>query len=105
MAVRNLNRIFRPKSVAVVGASDKSSSIGHAVLNNLIDAEFPGEIYPVNPKHKRLADRKCYANVDALPEAPDLAVVCAPALVVPEIVRQCGEAGAIGTGGTFSRFS
>jgi len=96
MAVRNLNRIFRPKSVAVVGASDKSSSIGHAVLNNLIDAEFPGEIYPVNPKHKRLADRKCYANVDALPEAPDLAVVCAPALVVPEIVRQCGEAGALG---------
>ncbi len=93
MPIRNLDKIFEPKSVAVIGASEKPLAVGHIVLKNLIDGQFAGPIYPVNPKHKSLLDRQAYPNVAALPETPDLAVVCTPAVTVPDVVRQCGEAG------------
>ncbi len=96
MAIRNLNKIFRPKSIAVVGASEKPLAVGHVVLKNLIESGFSGPIYPINPKHKQLLNLPVFPNVGALPECPDLAVICTPAATVPDVVRQCGEAGVRG---------
>lgn len=96
MGTRNLNRIFQPRNVAVVGASERSSSVGSSVMQNLLDGEFPGAVVPVNPKHDRVFDRQSYASVTDISDGIDLAVVCTPAATVPEIVRQCGKAGAPG---------
>jgi acetyltransferase len=93
MAIRNLHKIFRPKSIAVVGASEKPLAVGHVVLKNLIESGFSGPIYPINPKHEQLLNLPVFPNVGALPECPDLAVICTPAATVPDVVRQCGEAG------------
>lgn len=96
MAVRNLQRIFRPRHVAVLGASNKKSSVASRVLKNLKQSGFPGPIYRVNPKYKRLGKEPCYASVADLPGPCDLAVICTPAATVPGLVRQCGEAGILG---------
>ncbi len=96
MPIQNLDKIFRPKSVAVVGASGKSKSVGHTVLQNLLDGEFKGDIYPVNPKYKAIGDTPCFASVAELPKTADLAVICTPARTVPEIILQCGESGILG---------
>lgn len=96
MPIQNLDKIFHPKSVAVVAASSRSTSVGHFVLCNLIDGGFKGDVYPVNPKYKAIGARPCFASVIELPTKADLAVICTPARTVPEIVRQCGEAGTLG---------
>ncbi|MGE3781080.1 MAG: acetate--CoA ligase family protein, partial [Pirellulaceae bacterium] len=93
MAVRNLNLIFNPRSVAVLGASRKRTSLGSIVLANLVSGGYTGTILPVNPKYRSIDDRACFAQVGELPEPPDLAVICTPAAIVPQLVRECGEAG------------
>ena len=93
MATRNLDKIVRPSSVAVVGASGRAKSVAFTALKNIVDGGFPGEIYPVNPKHRTVQGLKCFARVTELPIAPDLAMICTPARTVPQIVRDCGEAG------------
>lgn len=92
MATRNLDKIFRPNSVAVVGASGRSKSVGFTALRNLIESGFPGEVYPVNPKHKTIQGLKCVPRITDLAKTPDLAMICTPATTVPEVVRECGEA-------------
>jgi acetyltransferase len=96
MPIHNLDKIFHPQSVAVVGASRRSQSVGHTVLHNLIDGGFKGDVYPVNPKYEAIGNTPCFADVATLPKAADLVVICTPARTVPEIVRQCGEAGILG---------
>ena len=93
MSVYHLEKLFNPRSVAVVGASDKEDSIGTAVMRNLVMGGFTGEVYPVNPGHRKLWDRKVYKSVDRLPQAVDLVVVVTPIRLVPDIVRQCREKG------------
>lgn len=93
MPIRNLSKIFRPRSVAVIGASDKPASLGQTVLQNLGEAGFEGEVYPVNPNYEEVGTRKCYAKVADIGEPIDLAVVCTPASTVCGIVQECGEAG------------
>ncbi|AIU25673.1 GCN5 family acetyltransferase [Pandoraea pnomenusa] len=93
MTTRNLSQMFQPKSVAVIGASQRERRVGTTVLQNVIDGGFTGEIYPVNPKYSSLADRKCYRDVSDLPQAPDLAIVCTPRETVPGLIRDLGERG------------
>ena len=93
MSVRNLDRLFAPASVAVIGATERPHSVGATVLRNVIDGAFKGQVYPVNPKYRTLTGLKAYANVDDLPEAPDLAIICTPPDTVPGLVRQLGERG------------
>lgn len=93
MTTRNLSQMFQPKSVAVIGASQRERRVGTTVLQNVIDGGFTGEIYPVNPKYSSLADRKCYRDVSDLPQAPDLAIVCTPPETVPGLIRDLGERG------------
>ena len=86
-------RIFEPESIAVIGASERPGSLGTVVLRNLLDAGFPGPIHPVNPKHAEVQARRCFASVTEIGERVDLAVIAAPARVVPDVLRQCGAAG------------
>lgn len=93
MSVRNLEHLFAPKSVALVGASERPGSLGATLLHNLLAGGFKGEVWPVNPKYGELAGRRCYAGVAELPAAPALAVICTPPATIPAIVRQLGERG------------
>ena len=87
----NLSKIFHPKSVAVIGASEKAESVGYTVLDNLKCAGFPGPIYPVNPKYETILGVPAFRSVTDLPLCPDLVVIATPATGVPAIVRECGE--------------
>jgi acetyltransferase len=93
MSVRNLEHFFAPRSVAVIGASDKPHSVGATVLRNLIEGGFQGAIHPVNPRHDMLAGRRVYPGVAMLGEAPDLAIICTPPATVPGIIAELGAAG------------
>lgn len=89
MGQYNLNRIFKPRKIAVVGASRKTGTIGNALMTNLIDGEFEGDLLPVNPKYDGLHGLTCFASVDALPGDVDLAVIATPIQTVPDIVASC----------------
>ena len=93
MSIRNLDYLFRPQSVAVIGASSSAHGVGATVLRNLIEGGFAGAILPVNPKYTVLDGLPVYASVAALPVAPDLAVICTPAATVAAIIAQLGERG------------
>jgi len=91
MGIYNLDRIFQPKTVAVVGASEKPDSIGTAVMENLINGGFKGEIYPVHPHYSQISNRKAYRSVKKLPAPPDLIIIATPIRAVPEIIKACAE--------------
>ncbi|MBC8338252.1 MAG: bifunctional acetate--CoA ligase family protein/GNAT family N-acetyltransferase [Alphaproteobacteria bacterium] len=93
MTVRHLDKLFRPESVAVIGASNRPGAVGTVVMRNLLEGGFSGPIMPVNPKHKSVAGVLAYPDVDSLPEAPDLAVLCTPPNTVPTLISQLGERG------------
>jgi acetyltransferase len=88
-----LDSIFTPTSVALVGASERPGSVGRTVLWNLISNPFGGTIYPVNPKRVHVLGIRAYASLQALPEIPDLVVVCIPAERVPALMAECVELG------------
>jgi acetyltransferase len=82
-----LDPLFAPKSVAVIGATEKEGSVGRAVLENL--AGFKGRVFPINPKRSTVLGRAAFANIAALPEVPELAVIVTPAASVPGLIREC----------------
>lgn len=89
-----LENFFTPKSVAVIGATDRGGSVGRTVLANLRNGKFPGKVYAVNPRRAEVLGLPCYANIGTIPEKVDLAVVVTPAPTVPAIIRECVDAGA-----------
>ena len=92
----DMERMFNPKTVALVGATDKEGTVGEATLKNLLLGKGKHTIYPVNPAHETVAGLKCYPNIASVPEHIDLAVVATPAKSVPGIVEECGKAGVDG---------
>ena len=93
MSTRNLDFLLAPRSVAVIGASDRPTSVGRTVMRNLLAGGFQGPIWPVNLKHDQVAGQRAYANVRALPGAPDLAVICTPPSTLPGLIGELGERG------------
>ncbi len=91
-----LDLFFDPQSIAVIGASSKESSIGFTLLDNLIKDGFSGPIYPVNPRHETILGLKTYGSVARVGSPVDLAVIAVPIRGVPEVMRECGEAGVRG---------
>ena len=91
-----LNAIFEPKSIAVVGATEKAGSVGRTILWNLISNPFGGTVFPVNARRASVLGIKAYPNLAALPEQVDLAVIVTPAATVPGIIAECVEAGVKG---------
>ncbi|HVB88303.1 MAG TPA: bifunctional acetate--CoA ligase family protein/GNAT family N-acetyltransferase [Candidatus Dormibacteraeota bacterium] len=89
----SLESMFLPRSVAVIGASDRQGTVAHTLLLNLTQGKFPGAIFPVNPKHQEMSGLRCYPDIASIPKHVDLAVIVTPATTVPEIVGECVKAG------------
>lgn len=90
---RPLDAIFSPRTVGVVGATDKPGSVGRTLLWNLVSSPFGGTVFPINPKRANVLGIKAYRSVADLPEPLDLAVVVTPAAAVPRIIGECADTG------------
>ncbi len=88
-----LDAIFKPHSVAVIGASERPGSIGRAVLWSLISSPFGGTVFPVSDKRPSVLGIKAYKQIGEIPENVDLAVIATPAGAVPDVIQQCLTAG------------
>jgi acetyltransferase len=93
MSTYRLDRLFAPRSVALVGASPRAGSLGRTVLANLQGAGFPGPIRLVNPRYPEIEGIPCMARIGDLPEAPDLVVIATPPATVPGLVAEAAETG------------
>lgn len=93
MSIRNLDQLFDPRSVAVIGATERPGSVGATVWRNLRDGGFAGARWPVNPKRSKVFGERCFASIKALPDAPDLALICTPPATVPGLIEQLGRRG------------
>lgn len=90
---RSLDMIFRPQSVAVVGASNKPGNIGREIVHNLIEFEFQGPVFPVNPRLRTLHSLKVYPDIESIPDPIDLAVIVVPKEAVVDVAEACGRRG------------
>jgi acetyltransferase len=88
-----LQPLFSPRTVALVGASDRPGSLGHDVFKNLLAGSLQGEVFPINPKHDHVQGQRCYRSLVALDRGVDLAVVATPAAVVPRVLEDAAKAG------------
>jgi acetyltransferase len=91
-----LDAIFAPRTVAVIGATDRPGSVGHNLTRNLVERPFGGVVYPVNPRRASVLGIRAYPDVGTVPRPVDLAVVATPAPTVPDIIAQCVRAGVRG---------
>ncbi len=94
MTIRNLEALFHPRSIAVVGASARPGSLGTTVMRNLLDLQFHGPVLPINPKYQSVMGVLCYPSAAAMPIGADLAVLCTPPGSIAGLI---GEFGARGT--------
>jgi acetyltransferase len=93
MTVRNLDHALRPRSIAIIGASAEEGSVGSKLTGNTLAGGFAGEVYLVNPHHAEIGGRRCFKDVAALPEAPELAVIATQPATVPALIGQLGAKG------------
>lgn len=93
MVTLNLDKIFNPKSVAVIGASDEEGSVGYALMRNFMESGFEGRVFPVNIKKSQVMGLSAYQSIEKVPEPIDLGIIATPAKTVPEVLEQCGKAG------------
>jgi len=91
-----MNGLLTPKTVAIIGASSTPGKIGHTVVKNLIESQYGGKIYPVNPKADEILGIKCYPTIADIPGEVDAAIMTLPAKFVLEAVKECGEKGVKG---------
>ena len=96
MGTENLDSIFKPNRIAVIGASDREVAVGSRLLRNLIGVGYKGVVYPVNPFRSTVQGITAYPSLLKIPWTVDLAVIVTPAHTVPQIVEECGNAGVAG---------
>ena len=95
-ALTQLDAIFRPRSIAVVGASRRRFQIGHEIVRNLVEGGFTGPVYPVNPSAPVVHSMHCFKRVQDIPGPVDLAVIVVPAPLVLAAARDCARKGVKG---------
>jgi acetyl coenzyme A synthetase (ADP forming)-like protein len=88
-----LERLFKPEALAVIGASANPQKVGYKVVYNLVQNGFPNRLYPINPHTEEILGYKCYKSVLEVPDELDLAILAVPAAVVPQVVEECGRKG------------
>ncbi len=93
---RSLDAIFKPRALAVIGASRTKQTIGNEIIHNLIEYEFNGKIFPVNPKAAVIHSMKCYPTILEIPDEVDLAIIVVPKQLILKVVDQCGKKGVKG---------
>ncbi|MEJ2721620.1 MAG: CoA-binding protein, partial [bacterium] len=91
--MQSLDKIFKPKSIAVIGATPKRGTIGHQLLQNILQFGFNGMLFPVNPKYQYVNSIKCYPSVLSIPDPVDLALIVVRKELVAHVADQCGEKG------------
>ncbi|MHB1296483.1 MAG: acetate--CoA ligase alpha subunit [Anaerolineae bacterium] len=91
-----LDMFFKPRSVAVVGASENPGKLGYQVLSHVIDSGFPGDIYPINPKAAEILGKKCYPSLRDVPGEVELIAIVIPAKFVPDVIEEAGQKGVKG---------
>ena len=96
MSTHLLNRLFNPKGVAVIGATEKQGSVGNALMQNLMTGNGKYNVFPVNPRHKKLFDLRCAARVQDVDSVLDLVVIATPIRTVPDLIDECGKKGIAG---------
>jgi len=96
VGTENLDKIFNPKRIAVIGASDKENSVGAKLLRNLVGVGFQGVVYPVNPFKSTVQGITAYPSITKIPWHIDLAVIATPAHTVPQVMEECGTASVSG---------
>ncbi|MBZ5552311.1 MAG: GNAT family N-acetyltransferase [Acidobacteriia bacterium] len=96
MSIRNLDKIFNPQRIALIGVTTNPNSVSGKTLNNLIGGGFKGVVYPVNPTQEAVLGVPCFPDLKSLPRVPELGIICTPAEQVPQAVKECGEAGILG---------
>jgi len=85
--------LFKPSSLAVIGASRNPAKVGHTILKNIINSGYKGKIYPINPKADEVLGLKCYKSILDIPDKVDLAVISIPAPLVLDVAEECGKKG------------
>ncbi|HEX3035084.1 MAG TPA: CoA-binding protein [Thermodesulfobacteriota bacterium] len=93
MNTKNLDNIFNPESIALVGVSERKGSVGYGLFKNLISGGFKGKIYGVNPKINELFEQRIYKSVSEIEGEVDLAVIGVPIEIVPSVISECAEKG------------
>lgn len=93
MSIRHFDRVFKPRSIAVIGASSRSRSLGNIVFKNLLQSDFSGVLTPVNLHHKQIEGVSAVPSVADMPEVPELAMICTPAKTVPDLLQALSRAG------------
>lgn len=93
MTIRNLDKLFSPKSAVLVGASERPGSVGAKMTENFLKGGFDGKIWCVNPKHSAVQGQRCYPDIESLPEAADFAIIAIPPRAVPETIAKLGAKG------------
>src|SRR5688500_18003245 len=88
-----LDRLFRPRSVAIFGASPVRGNARNSLVLAVLKHGYEGKVYPVSPTHAEVEGHKAYKSVADLPEAPDVALIITPAKTVPGIIEECGARG------------
>jgi acetyltransferase len=88
-----LTSLFSPRSIAVIGASERAQSVGAVILGNLLAGGYQGKIYPVNPRHATVLGQTCWPSIEEVGARVELAIIATPARSIPEIMEQCGRAG------------
>src|SRR4030066_1214732 len=96
MVTLNLDKIFNPESVAIIGASDEEASVGYAIVKNFTQLGYAGKVYFVNIRKPEILGVKTYPTVEQIPEPVDLAMIATPAKTVPDVMEECGRAGVKG---------
>lgn len=100
-----LDRFFRPDSVAIIGASRNPGKAGNVILENIIANDYQGRLYPVNPNVDGVLGLRCYPSVRDLPEAPDLAILAVPAAGITAAIQDCAQKGVRALVATTSGFA
>ncbi len=93
MGIENLDKMFKPKSIAVIGATDKIGKTGYRIFRNLIGSGYDGVVYPVNPTKESIQGVSAYKSINDVPKVVDLAIIVTPANVVCDVVEECGKKG------------
>lgn len=91
--IKNLEYVFSPKSIAVIGAAREPNKIGHVIVKNFVDGAYPGKVYPVNPNAKEILGLKCYGSVLEIPGNVDCVIISIPTAAVNPVLEQCGKKG------------
>jgi len=90
-SVKELDAMFHPRSVAIIGASSKPGKIGHTIIKNMQNSKFPGKYFPINPKSDKILGYKAYKSILDAPDDIDMAIICIPSKFCVPVVEECGK--------------